>query len=274
MGISGFPIASGNNGGGTVTNRYAGEWDLSVGNTVPNDAADGKVYEIVGANGVYLGNELNQGDFVEFADNLQKLIVISKPKTTTQIEQIAQEKILVDLQSNTSDIYTGVSGIATIGVIDTVNSAITNNQSDTYSFVKQASVDAFAIEMANNMSTTYSSVYGTATQAITDEIQTDCTIYNAIAQYVSDSTTGAAGHTIIQSAIEASLDNYANAIGVGNNGQPYLNVIEAAQAAISNEVQIGGIIETEIQTVAQSAISYEIQSGGTIDTAIQAAINP
>lgn len=181
MGISGFPIASGNNGGGgTVTNRYAGEWDLSVGNTVPNDAADGKVYEIVGANGVYLGNELNQGDFVEFADNLQKLIVISKSNTTAQIEQIAKDSILVDLQNNSSDIYTVVSSIATIGVIDTVNSAITNNQSDTYSFVKQASVDAFAIEIANNNSATYSSVYGTATQAITDGIQSGGIIDTAI----------------------------------------------------------------------------------------------
>ena len=132
MGISGFPIASGNNGGGgTVTNRYAGEWDLSVGNTVPNDAADGKVYEIVGANGVYLGTELNQGDFVEFADNLQKLIVISKPKTTTQIEQIAQEKILVDLQSNTSSINAEVSYI----VMTNVNNELLNSASNTYQVI-------------------------------------------------------------------------------------------------------------------------------------------
>lgn len=230
MAISGFPITSGNDGGGgTVTNRYAGEWDLSVGNTVPNDAADGKVYEIVGANGVYLGNELNQGDFVEFADNLQKLIVISKPKTTTQIEQIAQEKILVDLQSNTSDIYTVVSSIATVGVIDTVNSELQNYGSDTYF-----------------------SVYGIATQAITDEIQTDCTIYNAIAQYVSDSTTGAAGHTAIQTAIENSIQLYADTIGVGGSGQIHLTVQEAAHFVIA----------------------IELESGGIIDTAIQAAINP
>ena len=94
--------------------------------------------------------------------------------------------ILDELQNNSSDLYTAVSSIATIGVIDTVNSAITNNQSDTYSFVKQASVDAFAIEMANNNSATYSSVYGTAIQSITDELQTGQIIDNAIQAAISN----------------------------------------------------------------------------------------
>lgn len=227
MAISGFPIVSGNNGGGggTVTNRYAGEWDLSIGNTVPNDAADGKVYEIVGANGVYLGNELNQGDFVEFADNLQKLIVISKPKTTTQIEQIAKDSILVDLQSNTSNIYVEVSSIATVDVIDTVNNALQNNASDTYSIVISAALYSFSTELLNNTSATYSSVYGIAYQAI---------------------TTGD-GNLFIQTSIEDAIKYYADGIGVGGDNQPYHTVIEAAQATISSEIQSGGIIDTAIQ---------------------------
>jgi hypothetical protein len=152
----------------------------SIVPTLPPDAADGKVYEIVGANGVYAGNQLNQGDFVEFANSLQKLIVTSKPKTTAQLGQIAQERILVDLQTNTSDIYTEVSSIATVGVIDTVNSALQNNASDTYSHVSSAATNSFATEMANNTSATYTSVYGTATQAITDETQPSGIIDTAI----------------------------------------------------------------------------------------------
>lgn len=82
---------------------------------------------------------------------------------------------------------------------------------------------------------------------IQDNVQIGGTIYEAIAQYVSDSTTGVAGHTIIQSAIEENLNNYADGIGVGNNGQPYLDVVGAALATISNEIQSGGIIEAAIQ---------------------------
>ena len=195
MGISGFPIASGNNGGGgTVTNRYAGEWDLSVGNTVPNDAADGKVYEIVGANGVYLGNELNQGDFVEFADNLQKLIVISKPKTTTQIEQIAQEKILVDLQNHTSSINAEVSYIVMTNV---------NN------------------ELLSSASNTYQVIYDIAYQAITTgdgntSIQT--MIEDAIRYYADSIGVGGDGgmqiHSTVQEAAQFVISNELQSGGI------------------------------------------------------------
>lgn len=73
------------------------------------------------------------------------------------------------------------------------------------------------------------------------------TIYDAISQYVSDSTAGINGHSTIQTAIEDSIQSYADGIGVGANGQPFLEVMEAAQAAISNEIQSGGIIDTAIQ---------------------------
>lgn len=80
----------------------------SVTPVLPNDAADGKVYEIVGADGVYAGNQLNQGDFVEFANNLQKLIVTSKPKTTSQINQIIDDRVS-ELLTPTGDITTAIN---------------------------------------------------------------------------------------------------------------------------------------------------------------------
>ena len=91
-----------------------------------------------------------------------------------------------------------------------------------------------------------------AQAVINQELQINGSIYNAIAQYVEDSTTGVNGHSTIQTAIGDYIQNYADTIGVGGDNQPYVSVMEAAQATIS----------------------LEIQSGGIIDTAIQAAINP
>lgn len=67
---------------------------------IPANAKDGEVYECVNGSATVNGAYVQSGDFVEFADNLSKLIVISKPKTTAQIEQIAQDKINANLLAN------------------------------------------------------------------------------------------------------------------------------------------------------------------------------
>ena len=168
---------------------YKGEWNPNATpNTFPNNTQAHDIF-LVSHNGSYYGRVLAVGELVRFVSEHDPILVYSKylpipfflsmlgdDLNVSDIKNI----ILDELQNNSSDIYTAVSSIATIGVIDTVNSAITNNQSDTYSFVKQASVDAFAIEMANNNSATYSSVYVTAIQSITDELQTGQIIDNAI----------------------------------------------------------------------------------------------
>ena len=67
---------------------------------LPVNAADGQVYQIINSGGNYKDTYANVNDFVEFADNLQKLIVISRPQTQAQIEQITQDKIGANLSAN------------------------------------------------------------------------------------------------------------------------------------------------------------------------------
>lgn len=174
---------------------YKGEWNPNTSpNQLPTSKVPNAIY-LVSENGSYFGKNLAIGELVRYDHDDKPILIYSKylpisfflsmlgdDLNVSDIKNI----ILDELQNNSSDLYTAVSSIATIGVIDTVNSAITNNQSDTYSFVKQASVDAFAIEMANNNSATYSSVYGTAIQSITDELQTGQIIDNAIQAAISN----------------------------------------------------------------------------------------
>lgn len=67
---------------------------------LPVNAADGQVYQIINSGGNYKNTYANVDDFVEFADSLQKLIVISRPQTQAQIEQITQDKISANLSAN------------------------------------------------------------------------------------------------------------------------------------------------------------------------------
>jgi len=67
---------------------------------LPVNAADGKVYQVINTGGTYNNTYANVGDYVELADNLQKLIVISRPQTQAQIEQITQNKINANLSAN------------------------------------------------------------------------------------------------------------------------------------------------------------------------------
>lgn len=61
--------------------------------TIPANAKDGDIYECVNGSATINNSFVQSGDFVEFADNLSKLIIIRKPKTTAQIEVIVQDKI-------------------------------------------------------------------------------------------------------------------------------------------------------------------------------------
>ena len=93
---------------GTTQNGRLPFQSSSIEPVLPVNVADGKVYQIVGANAYVLNTNLNIGDFVEFADNLQKLIVTSKPKTIAQITQIAEDTIETAL-SATGDITTAIN---------------------------------------------------------------------------------------------------------------------------------------------------------------------
>jgi len=67
---------------------------------LPVNAADGQVYQIINSGGNYKNTFADVDDFVEFANDLQKLIVISRPHTQAQIEQITQDKISANLSAN------------------------------------------------------------------------------------------------------------------------------------------------------------------------------
>jgi hypothetical protein len=215
---------------------------------VPENS-DGKTYLVTGANenSIINGKLLKAGDFVTFFANGTDCVV-SRLVSDGNI----RDTISATLNDPTSSVYTQTQSLGGTAGLDSVVSALYAATSDNPSDLTTSLDNFLAYLLANNASLFYEALRIYVQNAVYAYIEYNGDIYNAIAQYVSDSTTGVAGHTIIQSAIEASLDNYANAIGVGNNGQLYLDVVEAAQATISNE----------------------IQSGGTIDTAIQAAINP
>ena len=68
---------------------------LSVTQTIepPVDATDGQVYKVVG-NGTYLDNPpLADNDYVEFTENLQRLIITRPTKTEAQLNNFILEKI-------------------------------------------------------------------------------------------------------------------------------------------------------------------------------------
>ena len=64
----------------------------------PENASDGKVYKVVG-NGVYLSNPpLSSGDYVEFSENLQKLIITRPARTNAEISNIALARVVEELE--------------------------------------------------------------------------------------------------------------------------------------------------------------------------------
>ena len=205
--------------------------------------SDGKTYLVTGANenSIINGKLLKAGDFVTFFANGTDCVV-SRLVSDGNI----RDTISATLNDPTSSVYTQTQSLGGTAGLDSVVSALYAATSDNLSDLTTSLDNFLAYLLANNASLFYEALRIYVQNAVYDYIEYNGDIYNAIAQYVSDSTTGM-GHSTIKTAIEASLDNYANAIGVGNNGQLYLDVVEAAQATISNEIQSGGIIDTAIQ---------------------------
>ena len=207
------------------------------------------------ANSAINSKLLKAADFVDFITNEDDEVVdvvVSRLVSDSNIRDTISTT-LNDNNSSLSSLVINLGGTAGYeAVVSSLNEAINYNPSDL-----TTSLDNFLTHLlVNNASSFYEALRTQVQDAvqgyIEDDVQNSGVIYNAIAQYVEDSTTGVAGHSTIQTAIENSIQNYADGIGVGANGQIHLTVQEAAQSVISNE----------------------IQSGGIIDTAIQAAINP
>jgi len=210
--------------------------------------SDGKTYLVTGANenSIINGKLLKAGDFVTFFANGTDCVV-SRLVSDGNI----RDTISATLNDPTSSVYTQTQSLGGTAGLDSVVSALYAATSDNLSDLTTSLDNFLAYLLANNASLFYEALRIYVQNAVYAYIEYNGDIYNAIAQYVSDSTTGM-GHSTIKTAIENYIQNYADGIGVGANGQDHLTVQEAAQSVISNE----------------------IQSGGIIDTAIQAAINP
>lgn len=207
-----------------------------------------KTYRVsaANANSVINGKLLKVNDFVNFITQDDDVIdvVVSRLVSDSNI----RDTISTDLNDSTSSVYTQTQSLGGTAGLDSVVSAlyaaINDNPSDL-----TTSLDSFlAYLLANNASLFYEALQIYVQNAVYAYIDYNGDIYNAIAQYVEYSTTGI-GHSTIQTAIENSIQNYADGIGVGANGQIHLTVQEAAQSVISNEIQSGGIIDTAIQAV-------------------------
>lgn len=215
-----------------------------------------KTYHVATANDVSIikNKLLKVNDFVDFITNEDDEVidvVVSRLVSDSNISNTISTA-LNDPNSSLSNLVKSLGGTAGLDEVEyALNAATSNNPSNL-----TTSLDNFlAYLLNNNQSLFYEALRTMVQDTVHDYIQVDTQangiIYDAIAQYVEDSTTGI-GHATIQTAIENYIQNYADGIGVGANGQIHWTVQEAAQFVISNE----------------------IQSGGIIDTAIQAAINP
>lgn len=67
--------------------------------TAPTNASDGQIYKVVGNDGTYLDNpNLYEGDYVEFSENLQKLIITRPAQTNAEISNIALARVVEELE--------------------------------------------------------------------------------------------------------------------------------------------------------------------------------
>ncbi|MCB1711359.1 MAG: hypothetical protein KDH96_02405 [Candidatus Riesia sp.] len=217
----------------------------------PNDLT--KTYRVsaANANSVINGKLLKVNDFVDFITNEDDEVVDVVVSRLVSDRNI-RDTISTALNNYNSSLSILVRDLGGTAGLDTVVSELYASLNDDNSTSLKMSLDDFLAYLLNNNASLFydtfrTQVYQAVDAYIQDDIQNNGTLYNAIAQYVEDSTTGVNGHAAIQTAIEENLNNYADGIGVGANGQVYLDVYEAAQAAISNEIQSGGIIDTAIQ---------------------------
>lgn len=200
------------------------------------------------ANSAINSKLLKAADFVDFITNEDDEVVdvvVSRLVSDGNI----RDTISATLNDPTSSVYTQTQSLGGTAGLDSVVSALYAATSDDTSDLTTSLDNFLAYLLANNASLFYEALRIYVQNAVYAYIEYNGDIYNAIAQYVSDSTTGVAGHSTIQTAIENSIQNYADGIGVGANGQIHLTVQEAAQSVISNEIQSGGIIDTAIQAV-------------------------
>lgn len=217
-----------------------------------------KTYRVSAANAhsVVNGKLLKVNDFVDFITNEDDEVVDVVVSRLVSDRNI-RDTISTALNDPSSSVYYLVRDLGGTAGYDAVVSGLYAALNDDNPTDLKTSLDNFlAYLLGYNASLFYDTfqaqVQGAVDAYIQDDMQNSGTIYNAIAQYVEDSTTGVAGHATIQSAMEYYIENYANSIGVGSSGQSYLDVMAAAQAAILNEIQSGGIIDTAIQTAINS----------------------
>lgn len=213
-----------------------------------------KTYRVSAANehSVVNGKLLKVNDFVDFITNEDDEVVdvvVSRLVSDSNI----RDTISTTLNNPSSSLSSLVRDLGGTAGYDAVVSGLYAALNDDNPTDLKTSLDNFLAYLLGYNASLFYEAFQSQVQAavdayIQDDIQNGGTIYNAITQYVEDSTTGVAGHDTIQTAIVNYIQNYADTIGVGNNGQPYLDVMVAAQAVISNEIQSGGIIDTAIQT--------------------------
>ena len=196
------------------------------------------------------GKLLKVNDFVDFISNEDDEVVDVVVSRLVSDRNI-RNTISTTLNDPNSSLSSLVMNLGGVGGVDAVVSALGDAVNDSPSNLT-TNLDSFLAYLLNHNTSLFYSTFQTLVQDavyayIQNAVQVNGDIYTAIEQYVSESATGNIYPAFIQTAIDNSIDNYANSIGVGNSGL-YLDVMGAAQATIQNELEPGGNIYAAIQT--------------------------
>ncbi|MBL0229474.1 MAG: hypothetical protein IPP76_01250 [Moraxellaceae bacterium] len=224
---------------------YKGEWNPNtVANQLPVNTQVDDIF-LVSEHGSYFGRTLVVGELVRFVSQHDPILVYSKylpipfflsmlesdSSSNTNTEQLLTSQqiktlILTELENATSEISNAVKTLAVESSTDELN----NLESQLYIAVTDAVKNSTIVE-----------------NAITESLEEGYTLYEGIATYVTDSCSGN-GHAVISGTIELFINNYADDIGVGSNGQPHATVQESALFVIENNLETGGVIDSAIQS--------------------------